>query len=99
MIKHFLIIYLLAFFLTACQKTQEFTIETPSGYPTLHIFTENEKEVEKEDYVPAQYVFSENAQAEEVLWEANGKIKGRGNSTWGMPKRPYKIKFDKKQAF
>lgn len=55
--KHFFIIYLLAFFLTACQKTQDFTIETPSEFPTLHIFTENEKEIEKEDYVPAQYVF------------------------------------------
>ncbi len=24
-------------------------------------------------------------------------IRGRGNSTWGVPKKPYKIKFDKKQ--
>jgi hypothetical protein len=25
------------------------------------------------------------------------EIKGRGNSTWGAPKKPYQIKFDKKQ--
>lgn len=25
-------------------------------------------------------------------------IKGRGNSTWGMPKKPYRLKFDKKQS-
>ena len=95
--KHLFIIYFSAFFLTACQKTQEFTIDTPSELPTLHIYTE--KEIEKEDYVSARYIFSENGQAEEVLWEVTGRIKGRGNSTWGMPKKPYKIKFDKKQAF
>lgn len=26
------------------------------------------------------------------------KFRGRGNSTWGMPKKPYKIKFESKQA-
>ena len=34
--------------------------------------------------------------------EANGNteitIKGRGNSTWNQPKRPYAIKFSKKQS-
>ena len=27
---------------------------------------------------------------------AKGQIRGRGNSTWDMPKRPYKIKLDEK---
>ena len=26
------------------------------------------------------------------------KIKGRGNSTWGLPKKPYKIKFETKTS-
>lgn len=26
------------------------------------------------------------------------QIKGHGNSTWGMPKRPYRVKFDSKQS-
>jgi spore coat protein CotH len=30
------------------------------------------------------------------VFEDSVKIKGRGNSTWLMPKRPYKLKFDKK---
>lgn len=29
-------------------------------------------------------------------FEARMKIKGRGNSTWGMPKKPYKIKLEEK---
>lgn len=29
-------------------------------------------------------------------FEAPMKIKGRGNSTWGMPKKPYKIKLEEK---
>lgn len=30
------------------------------------------------------------------LAEVSGKIRGRGNSTWGWAKKPYKIKLDKK---
>ena len=26
-------------------------------------------------------------------------VRGRGNSTWGLPKKPYKIKFNKKEKF
>lgn len=28
----------------------------------------------------------------------NVLIKGRGNTTWGMPKKPDRLKFDKKQS-
>lgn len=28
----------------------------------------------------------------------DGKIHGRGNATWGYPKKPYKIKFDEKRS-
>lgn len=31
-------------------------------------------------------------------FEAEMKIRGRGNSTWYMPKKPYKIKFDSKES-
>lgn len=32
----------------------------------------------------------------QVFSYQNVEIKGRGNSTWGQPKRPYQIKFDRK---
>lgn len=35
---------------------------------------------------------------EEITEYANVEIKGRGNSTWGVPKRPYQIKFQDKVA-
>lgn len=31
------------------------------------------------------------------LLEKSGQMKGRGNASWGMPKKPFQIKFDKKQ--
>ena len=34
---------------------------------------------------------------ETVLAQDNVEIKGRGNTTWGAPKKPYQIKFEKKQ--
>lgn len=33
-----------------------------------------------------------------TVLEAPGKIKGRGNATWGLPKKPYAIKFSDKQS-
>ena len=42
-------------------------------------------------YVSAQENFP-------AVFESEMKIKGRGNSTWGLPKKPYKIKFDSKKS-
>lgn len=52
--------------------------------------------VSKDDYVTGKV----SIDASEVdsalnLAEVSMKIKGRGNSTWGMAKKPYKIKLDK----
>ena len=27
------------------------------------------------------------------------RIRGRGNSTWGLPKKPYRLKFNRKERF
>ncbi len=34
----------------------------------------------------------------EVSVSSSGRVKGRGNSTWGMPKKPYRIKLDSKTS-
>ena len=31
-----------------------------------------------------------------LQYDGAAKVKGRGNSTWGLPKKPYKVKLDKK---
>lgn len=68
-----------------------------SNLPTLYIETENHQGIySKETYVKAtlRYVDADG----ERYYDALG-IRGRGNSTWGLAKKPYRIKFDKKQEF
>lgn len=66
--------------------------------PTVYINTENSAGIySKEDYVRASIVWvdAEGTQT----YEENLGIRGRGNSTWGLAKKPYRIKFDKKTEF
>lgn len=68
-----------------------------SNLPTVYVETEGGADiVSKDEYLPAtlRYVDEKG----ETLYEALG-IRGRGNSTWGMEKKPYRIKFEKKQEF
>ena len=67
--------------------------------PYIEISTENGAPiVSKEDYVNASISVKGTSNGEYDLTSLEGKIKGRGNSTWGQPKKPFKIKFDKKQS-
>ena len=67
--------------------------------PKVYIFTDGGAAIDsKTDYRDASFrledpskFFGENAKI-----EVRGKIRGRGNTTWGMPKKPYRIKFDEK---
>lgn len=68
-----------------------------SNLPTVYIETENHQSItSKETYLKAtlRYVDANG----ETYYDALG-IRGRGNSTWGLAKKPYRIKFDKKQEF
>lgn len=68
-----------------------------SNLPTIYIETENHKTISsKETYINAtlRYVDADG----EKYYDALG-IRGRGNSTWNLTKKPYRIKFDKKQEF
>lgn len=64
--------------------------------PTLYIQTENNAPiVSKELYLNATYTLVDGGSSAEVN-ALPGRIKGRGNSTWNMAKKPYKLKFDEK---
>ena len=69
-----------------------------SGLPIVYINTENQAPiVSKDSYVNATLRIEENkATGSSVLLEVPMTVKGRGNSTWGMPKKPYKMKLNKK---
>lgn len=64
--------------------------------PTFYIETDNPAAIiGKSDYVSGKISIVSSDQTE-CLTDVLLGIRGRGNSTWGMAKKPYRIKFDKK---
>ncbi|MFB5944787.1 CotH kinase family protein [Albibacterium profundi] len=66
-----------------------------TGIPTVHLSTDGKPIDSKEEYVDGELKITKGLQAE-VLYTGITEVKGRGNSTWGMPKKPYRIKLDEK---
>lgn len=65
--------------------------------PHIYITTENEAEItSKDDYLSADIYIEANGWGED--FSGKTQIKGRGNSTWNMPKKPYRLKLEKKSA-
>jgi hypothetical protein len=61
--------------------------------PQLHVTTKNGAPIlSREVYVDATYALINPAVSEAVV-QLNGRIRGRGHSTWGQPKNPYKVQF------
>ena len=55
--------------------------------------------VSKEDYIDAELIIQGNEtynSGTTKLYNGATEIRGRGNSTWAQPKKPYKLKLDKK---
>ncbi len=72
------------------------TEETPqlTNLPVVYITTENNEEITSKDYyLNADLVIRDG---DNTIYDGVTEIKGRGNSTWGLPKKPYKLKLDKK---
>jgi hypothetical protein len=67
--------------------------------PTLRIATKGAAPiVSREEYVDATFLLTNPAVSTEAV-ALNGKIRGRGHSTWGQPKNPYKIQFANDAAY
>lgn len=65
-------------------------INTTGGVPIL----------DKENYINST-VKTEDLDkyfSSQVEFTSSARVKGRGNSTWGMPKKPYRIKLDSKAS-
>lgn len=63
-----------------------------TNLPTLYIYTFNGKQItSKTEYVYASLVYVD--EEDNVLEWDSIQIRGRGNSTWNMNKKPYRIKF------
>lgn len=72
-----------------------------TGLPVLWVETEGRAAVEsKEDYVRATFRLVEDVvtRAPSDVLQIEGQIRGRGNTTWALPKKPYKMKLDAKAS-
>lgn len=66
-----------------------------SNLPTMRINTEGGQGIySKTIYIPCTV---ETTDGEEVIFYEDGNIRGRGNSTWGLAKKPYRLKFNSKK--
>ena len=67
-----------------------------SDLPTIHINTTNSAPINsKTNYVTGTISVVSPVETE-VMTDVPMQIRGRGNSTWSLPKKPYKIKLDSK---
>ena len=68
----------------------DFPVGTTDTLPTLNITTENSAAVtSRETYINGNYQLTDGA----TITEGAMEIRGRGNSTWDWPKKPYRLKF------
>lgn len=63
--------------------------------PRIDINVEDNRSITSKDYyLRAQITITGNGMYDDFQDSVN--VKGRGNSTWGYPKKPYRLKFDEK---
>ena len=64
------------------------------GLPTISIDTVGKEPIVSKDIYLDCSVSIDNTIVEHILSNESAKIKGRGNTSWESPKKPYKLKFD-----
>ena len=80
----------------APEKPREGMVYT--GLPVVFIDTDGGKAVtSKEEYVGAK-IFIKGTETIPGLAERNCSIRGRGNTTWSWPKKPYLVKLEEKAS-
>ena len=68
-----------------------------ANIPRIVIYTENQQKIkDRETEIPAKLQIWGKKEAESEILDLT--IRGRGNTSWGMPKKSYKIEFAKKQS-
>jgi spore coat protein CotH len=67
----------------------------PSGLPTIMIYTNNSVPIlDRENWVTMTFSLTDPNNPKNNISEiSNQQIRGRGNSTWNAPKKPYRIRF------
>ncbi len=90
---------LLSIFLLTCSlciiQAQEYVQKT--NLPTIYINTEGGQNItSKEEYINSTLYYVDGNGIKQY---DNVQIRGRGNSTWQMAKKPFRIKFASKEKF
>ena len=83
--------------------TKEYVVEILWDDALAHIYIDTEGGspiVSKDEYVYTKLTIDGQSKYEDRVFEFGdqARVKGRGNSTWGWPKKPYKIKLDSKES-
>ncbi|MBT8308690.1 MAG: CotH kinase family protein [Maribacter sp.] len=81
----------------------EYTVDISWDDALAHIYIDTEGGapiVSKEEYVYTKLTIDGQSKYDDRVFELSdlARIKGRGNSTWIWPKKPYKIKLDTKES-
>ncbi len=88
----------------ACKKNEPIVVNAPnlvtsetSNLPQINITTKDGAAINtKEIYIQAEV--SVDGKSVYSDFKGSAQIRGRGNSTWGYPKKPYKLKLDAKAS-
>lgn len=71
-------------------STRAAATDGPEALPELFLSTTDEAAVDLATYVDAQLLVADHAQESEL--RVATEVRGRGNSTWTMPKKPYRLR-------
>ena len=83
------------------EKEHQKEMERRQNIPVIHIKTKNSAPIlNKKDYVDGTITISdpENLYSDVAEFSAEMGIRGRGNSTWSFPKKPWKVKLKEKAS-
>lgn len=79
------------------QKDYTVFVHSFTGLPVVWIETKGRQDItSKDEYLKASFRMDGDMETYENSILDSVNIKGYGNSTWSMPKKPYRLKFDEK---
>lgn len=69
-----------------------------TNLPTVVIHTPNDEEITSKEHELSSNVYIISDNGTNLLSTTGTGVRGRGNSTWSFPKKPYRLKFESKQS-
>ncbi len=86
--------YVASSYLTVRSETEQYSVLVETGLPVIYIDTENGKAVTSKTVEVPAVLKVKGAGAYSDQPQVNCTIRGRGNTTWSWPKKPYLVKLE-----